>query len=153
GLPIVSDYYTRLYKPEAVSVRNLPLFDALNQVTDTMRLRWRWDGGWLQFRSTSYYDDRLKEVPNRLLARWAAERKRRGMLTLDNLVEIAQLPDAQLDAASMAEGAEECWGLPEWRLARSGNLRPHLRFLAGFTPEQRQEAMSAAGLPFVKMPL
>jgi hypothetical protein len=153
GLPIVSDFYTRLCKPEAVSVRNTSLFEALNQVTESLRMHWRWDGGWLKFRSTSYYDDRLKEVPNRLLARWAAERKRQGMLSLDNLVEIAQLPDAQLDAESMAEGAQECWGLPEWRLARSGNLRPHLGYLVGFTPEQRREAMTAGGLPFVKMPL
>src|SRR5262249_9370775 len=32
-------------------------------------------------------------------------------------------------------------------------LRPHLRYLAGFTPSQRQEAMSSAGLPFTRMPL
>ena len=46
-----------------------------------MRLRWNKDGSWLQFRSTSYYDDRLKEVPNRLLARWAARRRQSGMIT------------------------------------------------------------------------
>jgi hypothetical protein len=156
GLPIIADYYTRLYKPETVSVRNTSLFDALNQVGDTMRMRWRWQGGWLQLRTTGYYDDRLKEVPNRLLSRWAAERKRQGMLSLDDLVEIAQLPDAQLDAESMAEGARECWGLPEWKLVGRGNardLRRHLRYLAGFTPAQRREAMGATGLPFTRMPL
>ena len=68
-------------------------------------------------------------------------------------VEIAQLPDAQLDPGHMAEGARECGGLVEWDLARTRNLRPHLRYLAEFTPAQRQEAMSAAGLPFAKMSL
>src|SRR5262249_5613941 len=29
----------------------------------------------------------------------------------------------------------------------------HLRFMAGLTPAQRQEAMSPLGLPFVKLPL
>ena len=67
GMPIVADFYTRLYKPEAVSVQDRPLFDALNHLADTMRLRWHKEGSWLQFRSTSFYDDRLKEVPNRLL--------------------------------------------------------------------------------------
>jgi hypothetical protein len=153
GMPIVADYYTRLYKPEAVSVRNLPLFETLSRLADATRMRWSKDGLWLQFRSTSYYDDRLKEVPNRLLERWRAARRQQGALTLDDLVEIAQLPDAQLDGGDMAEGAQACWGLAEWGLARHGGLRPHLRFLAGFTPEQRQEAMTAAGLPFSRMSL
>jgi hypothetical protein len=153
GLSIVSDYYTRLYKPAEVSVGSRPLFDALNHLADTMRLRWNKEGAWLQFRSTSYYHDRLKEVPNRLLARWSAAREQHGALTLEELVEIAQLPDAQLDATEMAEGARDCFGLAEWSLARNGVKRRDLRFLATFTPEQRQAAMSAAGLPFTRMSL
>jgi hypothetical protein len=155
GLPVVSDYYTRLYKPEVVSISNQPLYDALNRLTDTMRLRWdkERDGGWLQFRSTSFYNDRIKEVPNRLLARWFASRRQHGVLTLDDLCEIAQLPDAQLDGAEMTVGARECYGLAEWGLPCDLSLRPHMRYLAGFTPAERQEAMSAAGLPFTRMPL
>jgi RNA polymerase sigma-70 factor (ECF subfamily) len=153
GLPIVADYYTRLYTPSEVTMRNRPVFEALNQVADAMRLRWRWDDGWLQFRSASYYDDRLKEVPNRLLARWASARRQHGMLRLDDLIEIVELSDAQLDGADMAEGARECHGLAEWDLVRNGNLRPHLRNLAGLTSAQRQEAMSPAGLAFTRMSL
>jgi hypothetical protein len=152
GLPIVSDYYTRLHKPEAVSSPNQPLFDALNRVADAMRMRWNKDGSWLQFRSASYYDDRLKEVPNRLLARWTASRRQHGVLTLDDFCEIAQLPDAQLDAEEMAKGASACFGLVEWDMAR-GLLRQHLRFLAQLTPAQRQEAMSDRGLVFPRMTL
>jgi RNA polymerase sigma factor (sigma-70 family) len=153
GLPIVADYYTRLYPAGDVSVHGLPCYQALNQLADVMHLRWARDGEWLQFRSASYYDDRVKEVPNRFLSRWAASRRQRGFLSLDELVEIAGLPDAQLDGGEMAEGARDCFGLAEWDLARNGNLRPHLRYLAGFTPEQRQRAMSDAGLPFAAMPL
>jgi hypothetical protein len=53
GLPIVSDYYTRLYDPKAVSLSDRPLFEVLNQLTDRMRLRWNRDAttaggsGWL----------------------------------------------------------------------------------------------------------
>src|SRR5947199_408957 len=92
------------------------LFETLNDLGDAMRLRWGKDDHWLQFRSTSFYDDRIKEVPNRLLEGWAASRRRHGSLTIDDLVEIAQLPDAQLDPGDMAEGARECWGLVEWDL-------------------------------------
>ena len=153
GMPIVADFYTRLYEPGAVSVKDQPLFDALNQISDTMRLRWHKEERWLQFRSMTYYHDRLKEVPNRLLSRWSAARRERGMLVLEELVEIAQLPDAQLDAKEMAEGIRECWGLPEWDLARSEFVLANLRFLARLTPEQRQEAQSVHGLLFTRMSL
>jgi hypothetical protein len=153
GMPVIADFYTRLYDPEAVSIRNGTLFDTLNRFCDTMRMRWHREDGWLQFRSTTYYDDRLKEVPNRLLARWSVTRRQRSELSLDDLCEIAGLTDAQLDAQEMAEGARELWGLEEWELARSEMARPHLRYAASLTPEQRRLAMSSEGLPFTKMTL
>jgi hypothetical protein len=175
GLNIVGDYYTRFCPQAEVVVQDAPLSEALNRIADAMRLRWVSEAGaWLQFRSTSYYDDRLKEVPDRLLVHWASARKQHAGepspgggsgqgsatkrvpgpgLTLDALLEIAQLPDAQLDAAEMAEGARACYGLAEWDLARHIRLRPHLRYLAGFSPAQRREATSSAGLPFARMSL
>jgi hypothetical protein len=153
GRPIVADYYTRLFPPAEVSVRNLSLFDALSRLSDRMRLRWSKDGEWLQFRSTSYFSDRLKEVPNRLLARWAESRRQHGALTFDDLVEIAQLSDAQLDASGMAEGARAQFGLREWVHLRRRAIREHLRFLSEFTPDQRRQAQTPAGLLFSRMTL
>jgi hypothetical protein len=158
GLPIVADYYTRLYPASELAVQNTRLFDALNRLADTMRLRWSKDadhgaGGWLQFRSADFYDARLKEVPNRLLFRWAASRREHGTLTLDDLIEISQLTDAQLDSSTMAEGARVLYGLEEWDLTRRSELRPHWRFLAGLSPEQRQTAQRATGLPISRMSL
>jgi hypothetical protein len=165
GLPIVADFYTHLYPPERVSARNERLFTVLNRLADRMRMRWRKelgsheagqaqsDGTWLQFRSAGYYDDRLKEVPNRLLARWASIRRQNGRLPLDLLIEIAQLSDAQLDATDMAEGAKLLFGLKEWDLARPRSGRPHWRFLAQLAASQRQEAISAGGLPFSHLTL
>jgi RNA polymerase sigma-70 factor (ECF subfamily) len=151
GMPIISDFYTRLHTAAELSLRQQPLFSALNQLGDRMGLRWNRDGEWLQFRTTTYYHDRLKEVPNRLLARWAAARRLHGQSTLQDLVEIAQLPDAQLNGRKMAEGARECWGLLEWELARNLHLRAHLRYLAAFTPAQCQETLTSTGLPFSRM--
>jgi RNA polymerase sigma-70 factor (ECF subfamily) len=153
GMPIVADYYTRLYKPDEVVVQDQPLLEGLCQLCDATGRRWAKDGNWIQCRSVSFYDDRLKEVPNRLLARWSAARRQHGVLGLDDLVEIAGLSDAQLDATSMAEGARADFGLVEWELARHPVLRPHLRDLARFTPEQRREAMSPTGLLFSRMSL
>src|SRR5438128_672153 len=82
---------------------------------------------------------------------WAGARRREGWLTLDEICEIAALSDAQLDAASMAEGARDCWGLIEWGLARHPWLRRHLRFLAGLSTDQRREAQDSAGLSFTKL--
>jgi hypothetical protein len=163
GLPIVADFYTRLYEPKMVSAQGQPLYVLLDRLGETMRLRWRLDGEnaspsgagqrWLQIRSATYYQDRAKEVPNRLLTRWAEARRRHGMLPLDDLVEIAGLSDAQLDGEEMCQGAVEWWGIPEWTLLSNRNFRPHIRFLAEFTPEQRQRMLSAEGLPFGRMSL
>jgi hypothetical protein len=153
GLPMVADYYTRLYPVADVTVQDGPLFDALNRVGDAMRLRWAKDGDWLQCRSACFFHDRQKEVPNRFLERWATARREHGMLTLDELIEISQLPGTQQEGRDMAEGAKEVWGLAEWDLARNYMVRPHLQYLASFTSEQRQELLSVSGLPITRMSL
>jgi hypothetical protein len=152
-LPIVADFYTRLYQPEDLAVDNRSLAAALDHTVRAMQLRWNREDEWLQFRSVSYYHNRLKEVPTRLLARWKAVRQQQGMLTLDAIIEIAQLSDEQLDGHHMAEGASQCWGLKEWRLPRDPVLRPHVRYLRMFTSAQRQEMMSGTGLSFLRMSL
>jgi anti-sigma factor RsiW len=153
GLPVVADFHTHLYSPEAVSVTNQPIFEALNQLAGAMKLRWDKQGKWLQFRTASFYNDRLKEVPNRLLSHWSAARPKSGWLPLAQLLEMARCSDAQMDAADMAEGTRVCWGLPEWDLVRVAPGRPQLRFLAGFSEPQLREAMSPAGLAFTRMSL
>jgi hypothetical protein len=153
AMPIVADYYTRLHKPESVTAKNQPLFGALNRVADAMRLRWTKDGSWLQFRSASYYHDRLKEVPNRLLFRWVGARRPDSVLPLEHLTEMGQLSDAHLDASEVAEGIRERFGLVEWDVARKRFTRSSLRFLGQLTPAQRAEVVSPKGLPFPRMTL
>jgi hypothetical protein len=153
GMPVVGDYYTRLHTPREVTVRDRPLFETLNRLADTTRHQWRKDGSWLQFRTASFYDERMKEVPSRLLERWSAARRERGALPLAHLAEITALSDAQLDASAMAAGARECYGLVEWDLARSRGVRSHLRFLASLTPAQWREVTGKSGLAFADMTL
>src|SRR5205814_1512388 len=49
GLPVVADFYTHLYPAGSVAVTNRPVFEALNQLADTMHMRWNKEGAWLQF--------------------------------------------------------------------------------------------------------
>ena len=157
GRDVIGDYYTRLHDPEAATVTGaaaMTTFDALNRIADGLHLRWNRDGGWLTFRSAGFFNDRLKEVPNHLLTRWAAGRRRHGGASpLGDLAEMARLTDAQLDSSGMAEGAETLFGLKEWGLVRDQTLRPHWRFLAGFPRTQQEAASSDRGLAFERMPL
>lgn len=151
GMDIVSDYFTRLYLPAGVTIQNTPLFDALNGVCDKMRVRWTRKEGWLRFRSASFFVDRLTEVSNTHLARWAAARKKQGWLTPEIMMEIAQLPNAKLDAYTMGDGARECFGLREWYLASSVYMRPHWRFLAALPSGLRNDALQEKGLPLTRL--
>jgi hypothetical protein len=69
GLP-VADAFSRFYPLDRLTVERLPLFDALDRVAEALGVRWRKEGDFLLCRSTSYFWDRLKEVPNRYPTRW-----------------------------------------------------------------------------------
>jgi hypothetical protein len=153
GLPIVADSYTRLYPVERVTLPRQPLFQALCTAGDALGARWRKDGDFLVCRSTSYFWDKLKEVPNRYLQRWARSRDVSGGLPLADFLEMGMMTDQQLDSVPVAEGIEHCWGLREWAWLGGAELegrlqRQHARFLATLTPDQRQRALEPAGLPF-----
>lgn len=45
GLPIVADFYTHLYGAETVSTEKQGAFQALSQLSDAMRVRWRKEHG------------------------------------------------------------------------------------------------------------
>jgi anti-sigma factor RsiW len=151
GMDIVSDYFSHLHSPESVTEVNVRLYDALNQSGDRMGMRWTKQDGWLQFRTGAFYYDRPQEVPNRLLERWQSARKKQNGLTPEELVEIAQLPDSQLDSLWMAQGAEAIYGLREWQMGRNAQFRPQWRFLARLSEEQRRAACSEKGLAFGRM--
>ena len=150
GQNIVADYFTRVYEPQDVSVVDAPLFDALCRLADAMRLRWKREAGWLQFRSLGYFNENRMEVSNAELERWAASRRQHGALTLTDLTEIAQLTDTQLNSRGMSSGARAVFGLKEWPIARN-LLRRDLRFFALLTPQQREAAATEQGVPFAQM--
>ncbi|MBB6049975.1 hypothetical protein [Armatimonas rosea] len=145
GKDVIGDYFTRLvpYRTEKAS-----LFDVLAHACDPLHLRWDEQDGWLTFRSTDFFNMRLKEVPGHLLEKWAALRKKNGRLSPDELREIARLTDNQLDARTMGEGAKALYGLEEWDWVSSSNLRPTWRFYDSLTTSMRTSVQSEKGLSF-----
>jgi hypothetical protein len=149
GRDVIGDYFTRLHEPQKLwGKSSAPLFEALNRSCDATRLRWEEKDGFLTFRSTDFFNMRLKEVPNRLLDRWSQLRKEKKALTADELREISRLTDFQLDASGMAEGAALLWGLDEWEDIKSENLRPAWRFFDGLPVSLRNAMLSKGGLTF-----
>jgi hypothetical protein len=108
-------------------------------------------------RSTSFFWDKLKEVPNRRLRRWAEIRREHGALPLQEVLDMVELSDRQLESEAIGTGVVHCWGLEEWGLfgkvrpaGRAGMLgkhvRPYYRLAASLTPGQLQGALGPNGL-------
>src|SRR5260370_39812498 len=90
------------------------VFDVLCSIGDALGVRWKKDGDFITGRSTSYFWDKVKEVPNRYLQRWIHVRDTNGGLSLADMLEMASLPDEELDSRLVGEAIGHCWGLPGW---------------------------------------
>jgi hypothetical protein len=162
GLPIVADYYTHLYPAQDFTIEKPSLYDVLCQVGDSLGVRWKRDGDFLLCRSISFFWDKRKEVPNRLLDRWQADRERNGGLPLDDLLEMATLTDQQLESTFVGQGVRHCRGIMEWNILSNpgyagmrrkyDTIRPLARFLATLSQSLRARALSADGLTVNALP-
>jgi len=155
-LPIVADAYTRLYPASQFKRQKVTTFDALCQLGDVLGVRWKKDGEFLLGRSTSFYWDKLKEVPDRLLTHWQEDRDRLGGLPLEDLMAMAALTDEQVGSHTVGLGITHCRGLDEWGIVAGGpfiggelvpeHLRKQARALTVLTPGQLRAAQTPRGL-------
>jgi hypothetical protein len=155
-LPIVADAYTRLYVASRFKRQKVTTFEALCQLGDGMGVRWKKDGEFLLGRSTSFFWDKLKEVPDRLLVHWQEDRDRQGALPLEDLVAMAALSDEQVGSRTVGLGITHCRGLDEWGIIAGGPsiggellpeyLRKQLRALTVLTAGQLRAAQTPQGL-------
>jgi hypothetical protein len=145
GRDVIGDYFTRLYRPEQLTTLGTTLFAGLNKVSGEARLNWRASEGWITFRTASFFNDRLKEIPARHLDRWAKARKESGWLTPEALAEIASLADSQIESRHISDGAVAVHGLKEWRLVQ-GTLLPAWRLLATLPKSSRSVVTAEGGL-------
>jgi hypothetical protein len=158
GRPILADAYSRAYVAAPFTMEKVTLFDALCRAGDELGVRWQRDGDFLLARSTSFFWDRLKEVPACSLRRWQADRRRHGDLPLDDLSDMATCTDAQLDSKVVGYVIGHCWGLEDWGLlgetgAHGGShgMVRYVRLLAGFTRPQLARAQEAGGLALAEL--
>jgi hypothetical protein len=151
GLPIVADYYTRIHRLDQVTVTGKSVFETLCTVGDAMGVHWKQEGDFILGRSTSYFWDKLKEVPNQLLQRWIADRDATGGLPLADMLEMASLSDPQLDSLIVSEAITHCHGLRDWGHMRWPVYRRSARYFATLTPEQQQRAFTLDTLPFTEL--
>ena len=165
GMPIVADYYTRLYAQDSVQMSRMSVFDALCKEGDALGVKWRKDGDFLLCRSSSYFWDKLKEVPRRQLERWAQDSQSKDGLPLEDLLEMATCSDASLDSALVGQGVLTCWNLSEWErvaISRDGrrdspmagtSFRTLARCLAGFPQILRDPLLQPGGIRLNALPM
>jgi hypothetical protein len=147
GMPIIADAYTRLYPPAYLAQRNATVFDALCHDGDQMGIRWKKEGAFLQGRSITFYWDKLKEVPTRLLTHWQQDGAAKEGMPLQDVLEMAQLSDDQLDADAVDAGIRQCWRMQEWALMGHNSLiRTPARLTAQLTAQQLDTAQGDEGL-------
>lgn len=157
GIPIIGDYYTHLYPANDFAAEKQALFDALCRSGDALGVLWKKDADFVQCRSTAFFWNKLKEVPNRLLDRWQMDRELKSGLPLDDLLEMAELSDRQLDSLLVGQGVKHCRDLMEWSILadpqyagsrrKLDQVRPLARFLATLPPGLRQRALAPDGVP------
>lgn len=156
GLPVVADSYMKLYPAAELQADNAPLFDALCRIGDTMGVHWKMEDGFLQARSVSFFWDKQKEVPNRLLERWRHDSDANQGLPLDDVLEMASLSDEQLDSKVIGDAMVACWGLEEWdalhRPIGYYSPRPFARLLAGCPPPLRAKFFEPEGAALSALP-
>jgi hypothetical protein len=150
GLPIVADSYARIYDAKKLTIEKATLYEALSRAADELGARWRKDGQFLLCRSTSYFWDKLKEVPNRELDHWQRDKAEMKGLPFTDLAEMALLTDEQLDSVRVGDVVTHCRELPEWELLQTPggyySPRPWLRWLAGLPAGSSTKALDPEGL-------
>ncbi len=147
GRDLIGDCYSmQLYQKGLLDVKDRSLFDALNRIGDRMRSRWNLEEGWITFRSLSWHFDRPQHIPNRLFAGWEANRQKNGRQTVNDLMEIAQLPDDMFLPPEHMQLALARYGLLDWWIVQNADLRLHWRFVGSLSPPVRSDAFSKQGV-------
>jgi hypothetical protein len=145
GRNVIADYYTRVYPRSAFTAKEEKLLGLLNEAADALSSDWQSDGDFLRFRRFNYYSEREMDVPNRLLRKWADDRRRVGYMTLGDLAEAnaAVSPNAQAHQ-DLKRALLIKYGLDEWTLL--ANNRGILKVYSLLNPEQRRQIQTNEGL-------
>jgi hypothetical protein len=145
---ILSDAHTnstsRRLTPGDLPNDAVALFELLDQLAGSS-FHWDQHGRLIRLRSRTWFLDRPREIPLRLVRRWKALFEQHGALSLDEYLRMATgLTDAQLD--SLPRAGEEV-GLSSYSedLSRVYLVRHALRLYASMSPDQKQ-ALERGGI-------
>jgi hypothetical protein len=139
GLQVVSDSYLyhwwewNMDLPEAAALRDRPLAEVLDRVSEPFLYAWRREGDVVLFRQRNWYLEKQHNVPERDLRRWRAHLAAGGRLRPEDLAELAPLTDRQLRNVEAA-------GVPTDAVTEHRTL---LRLYAALNPFQRARLRSA----------
>jgi hypothetical protein len=149
GVQFLADAYWNS-PPPRVGLRPLPRPAALYEILEYYAgesHRWDWSGSLVRLRSRTWFQQRRREIPLRLVRRWQTLIEERGALPLEEFVTIAQsLPEAQ--SQSLREVVWDA-GLPPSLAVHSG--RPVLRLYGALTAAQRQALRRGAEIAVRQM--
>jgi hypothetical protein len=156
GINLVADAYRaqRASFPISLLGGERSLYEALSQYVEPSA-GWRREGEFFRVRSHRWYQLRPREVPERIVAEWAARLRKAERLTLEDSAAVAlslrdeQLP--QFEAALREAGVQIGLGFAE-EGPGAGRIRAILRAYGSLHPEQRRlldagGSVAAAALP------
>jgi hypothetical protein len=149
GLQVVTDSYTRARFDPSWLTGAGSAEDVLNRIADALDYTWSLEGDLLRLRSGAWFRDRLREVPDRVLAPWRRQVLADRRLTLPALSSLAgTLTDAQ------ARGLHDFWAWytqdlpandPSWPGAFY-SARHQLRLWSTLGEPQRQSLLAGETL-------
>src|SRR5712692_1827290 len=110
--------------------------------------RWERRGKLIRLRARTWFFDRPREIPLRLVRRWKVLCDKYGALPLDDYVAmVTTLSDGQLDSMALVNYFV---GLPPI-LSPYGSTRSAVRLYASLTPAQRQSLAQGGAVRLSEM--
>jgi beta-lactamase regulating signal transducer with metallopeptidase domain len=149
GINLIGDAYWSapiVSVPRLASPTPLPLYTLLDRMT-APRYHWERRGPLVRLRSRTWYFDRPREIPLRLVRRWVALEEQQGALPLEEYVRsLAPLRDDQLQGFWIAS---ESAAFPPAISDLSGIYysRHALHLYASLTPGQQQALWDGKTIP------
>jgi hypothetical protein len=161
GVNVIADAYRQrfLFAPSEPSGAEQTLRAALDRYV-LPRARWSREGAFIHVRRWTWYDDRLAEIPERLVNHWSERLRKQRLLSPDEAGELAlSLQDPQLEAfeAVMRDEGVNFVSLSGGLITRALDAdvlekKELLRAYASLSSGQRQSLMAGRPLSWSEMP-
>lgn len=128
-----------------VDLQNQPTGDVLSTLCRMTDHKWSRQDGFVLVQSRNFAVDRWSEPPASQVRRWV-ERSAKNQIEIDDLAEIAALPDQKLATVNLMTSV----GAIPTQTSMINQARMHLLFWNALTRPQRRKAR-AEGVPYTQM--